>query len=298
LSVVLTDPDATPSTVANSTESVRQTYASPATLLASNAPHFGDYTMLLEIADAQSGDLQIPQGNGYVTMKLAADGKVTGAGRTADGNAFTLATILGPTANTKIPIFASFTPVTGTLVGAATAGAGGFLTGTMTWNKGPAPATAKTSFYSAGFAPITLNLLGGKYELAPSVVAGGLGNSSNNAKLRFSEGGLLLAELNTLVFSIARPAAAHVITIPAPNTNKLTFALPATPAGSFNGKVTIPNPVTALTRNLTFQGVIVKTGAATWQSAGYVLIPQLPQPGQTLTTSPVYSGQVVLEPNP
>lgn len=299
LDCVLTDPDATPSTIANETDSVRQTYA--ATPTGSNAPNIGDYTLLLELQQAQQGDLEIPQGNGYATMKLAADGKITGAGRTADGNAFTLATILGPTADRKIPVYAAFTPVIGSLIGTTTVDTDGYLSGEMTWNKGPAPATTKAAFYPTGFPTISLGVIGGRYEVAPGTVVGGLVSGLNNARLSFSEGGLLQSELDTLVFSITNPSptkTAQVIAIPPPNTNKLSFSLPASPAGSFNGKVTLPNPVTTLTRNLTFQGVIVKAGASTWKSAGYMLIPQLPQPGQTLTTSPIYSGQIVLEPNP
>jgi Bacterial Ig domain/Concanavalin A-like lectin/glucanases superfamily/PKD domain/Putative Ig domain/Galactose oxidase, central domain/Calx-beta domain len=267
---------------------------------ASNAPNLGDYTVLFDLNSTEEGILKIPQGNGFLTMTLAKDGKITGAGRTADGNAFTLATILGQNGNW--PIFASFSPIFGTLMGTPTTDTTGFVTGNVSWNKVAAPAPVKALLYYEGFSPIEMKVSGGLYTPPDDgTVVRGLNNAPNKARLGFGEGGLLLSELDTLVFSITNPTPLtkkQVITMPTPNPNKLTFILPAKPAGSFNGKVDILNGRKELVRNLTYQGVIAKTSATTWEAGGFVLVPQLPQPGQTVKTSTILSGQVRLEPNP
>jgi hypothetical protein len=270
-----------------------------------NPPNPGDYTMLFDLRDPQVGVLRIPQGNGFATMALAKDGKITGVGRTADGNAFTLATILG--ADGKMPVFASFTPILGTLHGVPSLvpdiAPNSYINGTVTWNKVAAPSPVRSLLYHEGFSPITMDVLGGRYlPVENGAVVRGLNNNADNARLEFSEGGLLTSELDTLVLSITNPAppvkTTQVIGLPTNNPNKLTFVLPAKPAGSFNGKVDILNSRKDLVRNLTYQGVMAKVSPTEWRAAGFVLVPQLPQPGQTIKTSTVLSGQVVLEPNP
>ncbi len=280
---------------------------------ADNPPNPGDYTMLFDLRDPQVGVLRIPQGNGFATMALAKDGKITGVGRTADGNAFTLATILG--ADGKMPVFASFTPILGTLHGVPSLvpdiAPNSYINGTVTWNKAAAPSPVRSLLYHEGFSPITMDVLGGRYlPVENGAVVRGLVNNANkaiNARLEFSEGGLLTSELDMSVLSITNPAppvkTTQLIVLPSNNPNNLTFVLPAKPAGSFNGKVDILNSRKELVRNLTYQGVMARvkdpnTSVIEWKAAGFVLVPQLPQPGQTIKTSTVLSGQVVLEPTP
>jgi hypothetical protein len=293
MSMVLTDLQTVPLIAAGT--GVRLGYSTTV-----NPPKLGDYTMLFELRAPQVGVLRVPQGNGFVTMTLAKDGKMTGAGRTADGNAFTLSTILAT--DGKMPIFASFTPILGSLLGVPVIDNNGFINGTVTWNKIAAPAPVRALLYHEGFSSITMDVLGGQYlPVANGTVVRDLDNNANKARLVFSEGGLLTSELDTLVLSITNPTlnkATQVIGLPSNNPNKLTFVLPAKPAGSFNGKVDVLNSRKELIRNLTYQGVITKVDNTTWKAAGFVLVPQLPQPGQTIKTSTVLSGQVVLEPNP
>lgn len=301
MNAVLTDLQTVPPTASGT--GVRLAYSATV----NPAPNPGDYTMLFELQAPQVGVLRVPQGNGYATMALANDGKITGAGRTADGNAFTLATILG--ADGKMPVFASFTPILGTLHGVPSLVPGiapnSYINGAVTWNKVAAPAPVRSLLYHEGFSRITMDVLGGRYlPVANGEVVRGLVNNNNktiNARLVFSEGGLLASELDTLDLSITNPApfvkTTQVIGLPSNNPNKLTFVLPAKPAGSFNGKVDILNSRKELIRNLTYQGVMAKISPTEWKAAGFVLVPQLPQPGQTIKTSTVLSGQVVLEPN-
>ena len=294
MTAVLTDLQTVPATAPGT--GVRLGYSTTV-----NPPNLGDYTMLFELRAPQVGVLRVPQGNGFMTMTLAKDGKITGVGRTADGNAFTLATILG--SDGKMPIFASFTPILGSLLGVPVIDANGFMNGSVTWNKVAAPSPVKALLYHEGFTSITMDVLGGLYRpVANGAVVRGLVNNTNKARLVFSEGGLLASELDTLVFSITNPAppvkTTQVIGLPSNNPNKLTFVLPAKPAGSFNGKVDVLNSRKELIRNLTYQGVMAEISPNEWKAAGFVLVPQLPQPGQTIKTSTVLSGQVVLEPNP
>jgi hypothetical protein len=72
------------------------------------------------------------------------------------------------------------------------------------------------------------------------------------------------------------------------NPEKLSFKVDAK-SGAYSGGLTIANPNAALNRKTVFQGQVVHLGAGVFRSAGYMLVPQLPQPGQTLTTSPVLS---------
>ena len=187
-------------------------------------------------------------------------------------------------------------------MGTQTIDSSGYLTGSVTWNKAAAPLPVKSLLYIEGFSPITMDVLGGLYSpVANGGVVRGLANNANNARLVFSEGGLLTSELDSLILSITNPNPlknTQLIAYPTLNPNKLSLAIPAKPAGSFSGKVSILNARPDLVRNLIFQGVMAKTAASTWKAAGYVLVPQLPQPGQTIKTSTILSGQVVLDTNP
>ena len=225
------------------------------------------------------------------------DGKITGSGRTADGLIFTVSTILGP--NREMPLFAVFAPALGSLHGVPVIDLAGYLGGSVSWSKGKVPPGKTAPLYVEGFDPLSLTVMGGRYPgVAVGDVVMDLDNVINKARLNFFEGGLLETELDSILFSITNPnplKTTQVIGLPNPNPNKLSFALPATPAGSFNGKVTVLNPEATLNRNLTFQGVLAKINATTWRAAGFTLISQLPQPGETLKTSPVRSAQVILD---
>jgi len=97
-----------------------------------------------------------------------------------------------------------------------------------------------------------------------------------------------------VVFTIANSGTAVVQTVSIPtsaalNPEKLTFKVDAK-TGAYSGGITLANPTATLVRKPVFQGYIVHLGAGVFRSAGYMLAPQPPQPGQTLTTSPVLSG--------
>ena len=279
------------------------------------------YTFALEIPAELNGDLDVPQGNGYGAFTVGLDGKLTCAGSTADGLAYTSAGFVGPSG--QVMIYSAFATPGGSLLGTGSIGVAADLQnntfgGTLSWNRAPEAATSKSVTYRAGFAPMNLTIVGGKYKAQElGGVVAGLSNSLNDAKLIFSEGGLSAADLDgsdsdtladTFLFSIRNLTATatkktlvQTITLPLAtdtvnNYNKVTFTLAASPAGLYNGTFTIPNAKPTLVRKATFKGIIVWNGS-NHVAPGYFLLAQPPQSGQTITTSNILSGQVMLLPN-
>jgi|GEM_PF-1015239 len=255
----------------------------------------GNYTFAMQIPAASVGDINIPQGAGFGTFTVAAAGTLTVIGKTADGQSFTVNTIVGPAG--QLPMFAPFTTSLGSLIGTPVITAGSLNGNTLSWSKNVAPATSKDMGYRQGFDPIDLDVTGGIY-VQPALVGilFGLPNTSNNAKLTFAEGGLVTADAPPVIFTISDTSAtttAQTITLPTAggvlNPDKVTLTLSLTP-GTYTGSFTIPNPVVALARKVTFYGVLTNNVPA----PGFFLVPQLPEPGQTLTTSPVLSAAINL----
>lgn len=261
------------------------------------APTAGDYSTFFDLPYWLIGDLETPQGSSYATFKVGADGRLTFAGKTADGLAFTLGTFAGP--GGQIVGVSTYSGGTSVLWGTPVINGSGFMTANIDWKKGPASTTSKDMAYRAGFDWIRLDARGGKY---PGIANGGMlmnfNNADANAKLSFTFGGLVSTDAPDFTFNIRNNNLAKnamTITYPPANPNKITFVLPATPTGTFNGSLSIPNASTALVRKVTYQGVITLAAPGTYLSRGFFLMPQLPQPGQSLTTSPVLSGQVNLK---
>ena len=255
----------------------------------------GNYTFAMQIPAESVGDIDVPQGAGFGTFTIAPVGTLTVAGKTADGQVFTVATIVGPTG--QLPLFAPFTTSLGSLTGTPVITAGSLNGNTLSWSKNVAPATSKDMGYRQGFDPIDLNVTGGIYlQPAPVGILFGLLNSSNNAKLTFAEGGLVAADAPSVIFTISDTNAtttAQTITLPTAggvlNPDKVTLTLSLTP-GTYTGSFTIPNAVATLSRKVTFYGVLTNNVPA----PGFFIVPQLPEPGQTLTTSPALSGAINL----
>lgn len=255
----------------------------------------GHHTFRMSLAPEQVGNPTIPQGTGFAGFTIAADGTVTIVGRTADGASFTTSSI--HVANGATLFYVPFTAVPGSLLGGVQV-ASGNLTGEASWLKRAAPAASKERGYRAGFDVTELEIVGAAY--APPAAGTpllGLGNNANNASLRF-----LLPGADTLVTSatftiLPQSATSSVqkITLPNPNPAKLAFKLDAAPVGMFSGSVNIVDAIPALTRSVTFMGMVVRDSTtASSQGVGFHLLPDLPQPGQTVLTSPINSGVLTL----
>jgi hypothetical protein len=234
------------------------------------------YTFGLEIDAEDDGDLEVPQGNGFGSFTVGLDGSLSCVGSTADGLAYTSGGFVGPTGD--VIIYAPFSASVGSLSGRAhiTPDVGSSFVnntfiGALTWSKNAAPATSTNYAYRAGFTPRNLSLVGGKYKApANGAVIMGINNTVNdNTKLSFAAGGLVTGQLNPQIFSIRNTGAAvkQTITLPTINTNKLSFALAVKPLGQFSGGITIPHPVTTLTRTAKYSGMIVWTGSASARRA-------------------------------
>ncbi|TDU80882.1 Calx-beta domain-containing protein [Prosthecobacter fusiformis] len=273
--------------------------------------YVGYYTFGLDLTPTNIGDIDCPQGNGFGSFNVAEDGKLSVTGRTADGLAYTTAGFAGPSG--QVVFFAPFKPSIGSLVGMGTitaVPAGAFanntFTGSATWNKGVAPKTSSDQAYRPGFPSMALDLAGGKYKAPVSGgVVMGLTNYDNKARINFSDGGLNPGDITPHIFSIrntktkgitqsVKVIAYNTRISPNPNPYKVNFALASSPSGAFIGAFTLPNANSALVRTAKYQGIIVWDGSA-YSAMGYFLLPKLPEPGQTIKTSPVLSGLTVLD---
>jgi|GEM_PF-787412 len=263
----------------------------------------GYYTLGTDLPPSLVGDLQVPQGNGFASFTIADAGTTRIAFKLPDGQSAIVPTFVGPQG--QLVIFSAVGKNLGTLLGIPTIvpdAINNSLGGTLSWNKLPAAAKSTDRLYRAGFFPIDLSIAGGKY-IAPGSgeVLMNLPNTDSNATLRFHGAGLLAGQADPLTFSIRnnRPTG-QVQTIVLPkagspeNPDKISLKLSPT-TGLFSGAFTLTHTDRTLTRTSPYQGAIVQTGSI-YQAMGFFLLPQLPEPGQTLKTADQLSGQVLIEP--
>lgn len=224
-----------------------------ATPVASNAVGYvARYHMLLELSDLLDiGDLDLPQGKGFASFSVAKDGKLTFAGRLADGEAITFATYMGP--NGQAFLFQTLlykSAAKGSLLGKILIDSKGnadandnTLSGDADWNR---PANnVKNTLYAAGFDPVDLSIDGGTYVAPVSTVAipkvllnltpGAPG--SNNAEVVITDANLEDPETDTDdIIEAATIATASKITVG--NTNALGITMTGVPAtGALTGSI-------------------------------------------------------------
>ncbi len=241
-----------------------------------------------------------PRGYGYASFTVKTDGTLTLAGKLPDGSDVTGSTFVGPEG--QILLFNLLYTNRGSHVGQFTLTPASPVTnntvsGATSWFKpGPLLPTSTDTVYKDGFGPLTVTAAGGVYvPPAKGLRVMGLGTVPNpNAKLNFTLGGL--APEFTQLLNIVNPSATGltntaVITAPITNTTKVTTLNAAT--GAFVGSFQINGAAAALNRPAPFFGQIVKIGATT-EGYGYFLLPTVPVPPKTVTTSPKQSGRVVL----
>jgi len=259
------------------------------------------YTMRLDPQDLGTA----PRGYGYASFTVKPDGTLTLAGKLPDGSAVTGGTYVGPDGH--ILLFNLLYANRGSHVGQFTLTPASPVTnnavsGATSWFKpGPLLPTSTDTVYKDGFGPLTVTAAGGVY-VPPAKglrVMGLLTVPNPNAKLSFTLGGLTIggaAPEFTQFINIVNPSATGltntaVITAPITNTTKVTTLTATT--GLFAGSFQINGATTALNRPAPFFGQIVKIGATT-EGYGYFLLPTVPVPPKTVTTSPKQSGRVVL----
>ncbi len=157
---------------------------------------------------------ELPQGSGYAAFTATADGRLTLAGRTADGQTIANAAFLGPNGQIVVfqPLYRSLPR--GSLLGnlslnrnLASELSDNHVSGALTWNCPPNP--AKNFLYPEGFGnagddPVVVTAVGGHYappEIAseanpnPNVLFG-LAPGNDNAMLSFLNGGVEDSDTN------------------------------------------------------------------------------------------------------
>ena len=259
-----------------------------------------------------AANVAYPQGTSYGTLTVTTAGAATWSGRMADGAVTTLTTTMGP--NGAVPLFFALYSGKGSTLGWANATAdnattpvnGGLrlLDGTVDWNKtGPASSTDRT--YSAAIPINTLTLAGGEYVKPAAAVL----DLQNNASLTFTEGGLTgpapiaAASMASALNLSVRITSTNVVVLPSVNSAALSLGVSAT-HGTFGGSFTLsqdPDPTAAkptlLSRKVFYSGLFI-TRLGIHQGLGFFLLPELPvvgPPKTTLATSPILSGNVVLQ---
>ncbi len=290
--------------------------------------YLGSYTLAIGLPQADPDNLAgesklVPQGFGFGSFKVAADGKLTIAGKTADGEVITNATFVGPSG--QVLLFQPLYAAKGSLKGVPLIGLGGspsdpkdnVITGALDWVR-PSLVSVSARTYELGFGlptntvgvitPVQLEATGGAYgPLAAGQLILGLttpapDNTAFNGDLLFSFGGLEGAALHPNVQVAVKANNVLALTPAASNltVTKLTV-VPAT--GAFSGTFTLkdnnlPGKIPAVVvRTVTYQGVIVRDGLLL-RGRGYFLLPEMPSLGPPLTTpttSDILSGEVVLQ---
>jgi len=276
---------------------------------ATNYRDYYTFGFALPDGDPDIGNVDVPQGAGYGSFTVAADGKFTIAGKTPDGETLTSAAVLGPLG--EVLIYQTlFTPIKGTLMGVSqidplllTTTADNTLGGPLSIFR-PRVTTGTGRVYKKGYGPVSFALSGGRYvPPAKNVRILGLTDVNDDVELVFTGGGAgAPAPGPNADFSISALNKATLISASNPRGTALSTITPGT--GAFSGKFTHddPSPLDNKTvkRPTTFQGMIVKEGAG-YVGVGYFILDKLPEagsPNTTPTTSPKLSGHVLLQPKP
>ncbi|MEN3941501.1 immunoglobulin domain-containing protein [Prosthecobacter sp. SYSU 5D2] len=259
--------------------------------------YLGLHTFGLRLTVA--GDEAVPQGWGFGSLKPAADGKIKLAGRTADGEAFTSASFIGPEGEVLVyqPLYK--TPVKGSLLGTLqilkgneTDTADNTMSGGVSWTR-PATAGTKARVYAAGFGlaapvatPVELEAVGGSFfPPAADKVVLNLAPGEDNAEVKFEEGGL---ETAIVALNIA---AKSKITPVTPAESPSAFKLAANvKTGAITGSFML---LDTPKRKVPLLGMLIREGED-YLGAGYLLVPELPSQAFPKIT-PIWSGRMTLE---
>lgn len=267
---------------------------------------FGAYhTFALGTAATWHTDARVPQGDGYGTFTIAADGKLNIVGKLADGEALTNAGFVSPSG--EIVVFKTLykTVEKGSVAGALDINAPD-LVGSLTWSR-PATPSDKHRLYREGFPEVlTLTAAGGQYiaPVSPQVFLSlELVQGKAAADLLLNSGGLESYVENeaslTLRADILVKSKAVLPANATANPRKPTLTL-TEKTGLFKGGFNLENanPLPSgkpalLKQAVKFEGVAIRENGE-YRGAGFFLLNQLPTEAAPVTT-PTLSGQVSLE---
>jgi autotransporter-associated beta strand protein len=283
----------------------------------------GYYTMGLDMTSDLVGAAEhenIPQGVGYAAFTVnASSGRLVVAGRLADGTAFTTATFAGPSGEVMVFRTLYAANARGSVVGQFKIDGGAnsesaddnTLAGALSWWC-PASPPASQRVYRAGFGPLEIDAVGGRY-LAPLATAlnprvmglEATAEGVGNAVIELTEGlveaalpPMTAVEPNTVMFRVDEKNRAVAIDV-ANNQRGVRLSINAK-TGAFSGQFVLseahpipgqkPDPIV---RRVVYQGLIV-TGGAAPLGVGYFLLPKLPVTEiEKPTTTAILSGRAV-----
>ncbi len=253
----------------------------------------GYHNLLLQPPAELRGDLDLPQGTGYAAFTISAtNGGLSLSSRDALGVSYTGSSFLGPEG--QVAVVCHNSSNASTLFGVLNLRASPAsiqdpnpVVGNLQWSKA-AIASLSHRTYRRGFETLDLEAVGGRYRAPPigTIFMNLPRSAQNNARLLFSQGGLLPGEF-ALRFDNPVGSLQKVTT---PSALKLVFS-PST--GLFSGSFSTTQ--SGPTRLVNFSAMAVPD-ALSWRAAGHFLVPDLPQPGQTLLSSPVLSGLIQMLP--
>lgn len=290
----------------------------------------GTYNLAFEVPIILAGNAAYPQGNGFITLTISSTGIVTWTGFMADGTPTMGTTALGggyyyygTDASEKtnpygllnyIPLHDMLYSDTGsmqgwqeiiadtgfpTAAGVAQTEPETLIDGEIDWMKIPeAPPQGRN--YAAGI-PLHLQFTVGEENKAPESgeIVLHMGPPPNNGNICFFEGGL-----NPDFDQDISVSTSNQVSVPSPNPNQVTFTAFNVSTSKYAGRFTLTQesqPAAKavgppIVRTSNFNGVFIRRIGA---GVGYFLLNQLPSAGPpptTLTTSPILSGQVYLQP--
>lgn len=256
--------------------------------------------------DMPGGNPTAPQGTSYGSFTIGTNGKLTAAGKLADGIAFSTASFVGPVGEVLVH---QASATADTVVGALdiTPGPPATLSGAVTWSRKAQAASSR--LYEDSFGPVTLTPVGGIYEKPLATVpimalAYTAGVTTTNASLTFTSGDFGTPPVAPDVPVLIKPGGSTVVPPVVPlngSTNVRKTTLKVTPTtGMVSGGFTMvdPNPLppgTNITRPGTWFGIIFLEGGVQ-KSRGFFLLNNLPAvPGETKDNTDTISGKVVLQ---
>ncbi len=273
----------------------------------------GNYVTVMDLDPSQGleGDPDVPQGNGFASLRVLRSGVARWAGRLPDGSPASSAGILGP--DGEYCVWRKLYRNTGSLLGTGTVisdpgGDGNFddnlVDGDWDWVKQP-QASPRQRNYRDGFgtADPVRQLVSGERYFPPSrgEIPLGFPDADGNAQLSFTEGGLSEAEMNPDVLFRLTARAAGAMPKPGDLDNPARtrfFLSPRTGLMRGNFLLLDENPESSRPwrRGAAFQGMVLPSQG---MGAGYFLLGQLPdalaEPPITIRSAPILSGQVILE---
>ncbi len=239
-------------------------------------------------------DENLPQGSGFGSLLVSAkSGLSIITASLSDGTKMSGSTFVGP--NGEGFLYGSLYKNLGSVVGRLDIDSDNNVTGNPTWMR-PDLSTKPALAYQSGFAPIELIVNGGLY-VPPNrgALILGLSPGAGNAKVVLSSGGLSSDIIQPVtVTSLGSSSAINRIAITL-NINQLRVSNLSVSNGLFSGSFVVPGATFAdAARRANFYGQLVHTPGGGVNGYGYFLLPKPPEAGQTMTTAPKLSGNLLL----